>query len=68
MSGLGLYHRGFLKVLHLWVLAPPSELALLIGAFLVLQGTSKSSKFAGVGSAVHFGFDYRSSAFIRMDF
>ena len=40
------------------MLAPPSRLALIIGAWLVLQGLSKSSDFAGVESAVGFGFDY----------
>ena len=42
------------------MLAPPSRFALVIGAWFVLQGISKSFEFAGVGSAVEVGFDYRS--------
>ena len=48
-----------MKVLNLWVLAPSSRLALIIGAWFVVQGISKSSEFAGVGSAVEVGFDCR---------
>ena len=44
MSGLGLYHRGFLKVLHLRVLALPSRMTLLIVGLFVLQGISKTSE------------------------
>ena len=61
-------YRGFLKVLNLRVLAPPSRLALLIGAWFVLQGISKSSEFAGVGSAVEVGFDYPGMVCITRDF
>ena len=39
-----LYYGGFLKVLNLRMLAPPSRLALIIGAWFVLQGISKSSE------------------------
>ena len=51
--------NGYLKVLNLRVLAPLSWLALIIGACLAVMGISKSSEFAGVGSAVVVGFDYR---------
>ena len=47
-----MYYSGFLKVLNLHVMAQPSRLALIIGAWLVLQGISKSSEFADVGSVV----------------
>ena len=50
------------------MLAPPSSLALTIGAWLVLYGISKSSEFASVGSAVKAGFDYRGLACITGDF
>ena len=46
----------------------PSRLALIIGTWFVLQGISKSSKFAGVGSAVEVGFEYRGMFCITRDF
>ena len=65
-SGLALQYRVFLKVLNLRLLASLSGLALIIGACLALRGISKSSEFAGVGSAVVVGFYYRGMACIRM--
>ena len=62
LLALGLYWNASwvcLKVFDLQVLPPLSCLALIIGACLTLMGISKSSKFAGVGSAVVVGFDYR---------
>ena len=53
------------------MLAPPSRLALIIRAWFVwfiLQGISESSEFAGVGSAVEAGFDYRGMVCVTMDF
>ena len=67
MSGLGLYYRAFLKVLNLQVLAPPSRLALIIGAWFVFEGFSKTSEFAGIGSAVEIGFDYQGLVSITGD-
>ena len=61
-------YRGFLQVLNLRVLAPPSRLALIIGAWIVLQGISKRSEFVGVGSAVEVGFDHRGLVCIARDF
>ena len=60
--------RDFQKVMKLRVLAPPSRLALIIGAWFVFQGFFKSSEFADVGSAVEVGFDYRGLVCITMDF
>ena len=40
-------------------LGPPSRLALIIGAWIVLKEISESCEFAGVGSSVKVGFDYR---------
>ena len=40
-----MYYRGSPKVLILGVFAPPSRLALIVGAWFVLQGISKSSEF-----------------------
>ena len=37
--------------------APPSRLALIIEAWLLLRSISKSSEFARGGSAVEVGFD-----------
>ena len=54
--------RRFLKVLSLQVLAPPSRVALNIGAWLAVIEVSKSSEFAGVGSTFEVGFDYRGLA------
>ena len=56
----GLHENGFLKVLNLWMLAPLSRLAFIIGAWLVLEWISKNFEFVGFGSAVEVGFDYRS--------
>ena len=50
------------------MLAPPSRLALIIGAWFVLQGTSKSSEFAGVGSANEVGFDHGGMICITKEF
>ena len=50
------------------MLAPLSKLAFIIGAWLVLEWISESSEFAGVGSAVEVGFDYRGLACITGDF
>ena len=66
--GLGFYWNGFLKVLNLWVLAPLSRLAFIIGAWLVFEGISKSSEFVGVGFAGEPGLYYWRLAFIEMDF
>ena len=60
--GLRFYKNGFLKVLDLQVLAPLSKLAFIIGAWFVLEWMSKSSEFAGDGSAVHVGLCYWSMA------
>ena len=38
VMGLGLYYKGFPKVLNFRVLDPPSRLALIIGAWFVSQG------------------------------
>ena len=64
----GLYQNGFLKVANLQVLAPLSRLALTLVAWLVSAWISKVFEFAGIGSAVEVGFDYRILACIRMDF
>ena len=66
-----MFYKVFLKVLSLRVFAPPSRLALIIWAWFVLQGISKNSKFAGVGSAVEVGFDYQGlvcMVYITRDF
>ena len=42
----------------------PSRLVLIIGAWLAVIEVSKSSEFAGVGSTVEVGFDYRGLACI----
>ena len=63
-----MYYRGFPKVLNLRVLAPPSKLALIIGAWFVLLEISRSSELAGVGSAIEVGFDYRGLVCITWDF
>ena len=49
------------------MLALLSRLASSIGALLVVEWISKSSGFAGVGSAVKVDFYYRGLACIRMD-
>ena len=54
--------------MNLRVLAPPSRLALIVGAWFVLQGTSKNAEFAVVGSAVEVGFEYRGMFCITRDF
>ena len=62
---VGLDYRGLGCItggLNLRVSAPPSRLALIIRAWLVLMEISKSSEFAGVGSTVEVGFDYRGLA------
>ena len=50
------------------LLAPLSRCAIIIGAWLVSEWISKSSRFAGVGSAVEVGFYYWGLAGIRIDF
>ena len=60
LSGFGLYENGFLRVLHLRVLATRWRLAFIIGAWLVFERMSQKIEFAG-------GFYYRGSACIRMD-
>ena len=50
------------------MLAVPSRSALIIGAWLVLVEISKSSEFAGAGSTVEVGFDYRGLACINGNF
>ena len=59
----GLYHRAFV-IVNLRMVSPPSKSALIMGAWLVLQGF----EFAGVGSAVEVGFDYRGWPCITGDF
>ena len=54
-----MYRKGFLKVLNLRMLAPPSRLVLTVGAWFVSRGIFKSFEFAGVGSAVGAGFENR---------
>ena len=49
------------------MLAPPSRLALIIGAWFVFEGFSKTSEFAGIGSAVEIGFDYQGVVSITGD-
>ena len=48
------------------MLTPPPRYALFIAACFVLQGISKNSEFAGVGS-VEVGFEYRSLVCITGD-
>ena len=60
--------QGISTSLNLRVLAPPSRLVLIIGAGLVLLGISISSEFAGVGTGVEVGFDYRGLDCITGDF
>ena len=60
--------RIVLKVLSLRVLAPPSRLAFNIGTWLKVMKNYKSSEFAGVGSTVEVGFDYRGLARSNRDF
>ena len=51
------------------MLAPPPRLAQIIRAWVVLLPVvSKSCAFAGVGSAVEVGFDYRDMVCIKRDF
>ena len=59
-----LYYRIFLKVLNLRVLAPPSRLALNLGAWSILHGISKSCD----GAAVEVAFDYWGLVCITGDF
>ena len=47
------------------MVAPLSWLALIIGACLALLDISKSTEFAGVGSAVVVGFDYLGLLYIN---
>ena len=49
------------------MLGPPSRLALIDRAWLVLPGISKRSEFAGVGSAVEVGFTYPGLGCITRD-
>ena len=58
-----LVSSGFLKGL-----GPPSRLALIIGAWLVLHKISESSEFTSVGSAVAVDFDYRGLVCITRGF
>ena len=59
-------YKGFLKVLNLRALAPPSRLALIIEAWFVSQEIYKSSELVTVGAAVEVGFDYRGLACITL--
>ena len=52
------YYDAFLKVLNLRALAPPSRLAFIVGAWLLLQKISTHSEFVDVGSAIEVGLDY----------
>ena len=66
--GLACITGDFLKVLNLRALALPSRLALNIGTWLKVMKNFKSSEFAGVGSTVEVGFDYRGLARSNRDF
>ena len=54
--------------MNLQQLARMSGLVVIIGTWLVLEKINQSSEFAGVGSTVQVGFNYRSLACIKIDF